>query len=188
MKFSRSLMILISTLLGVAVFFFKPRKARAPIVDSEKSLYPGTSISIQPGDLLFTPIGKSESKFVGHVGIVNLKHKVVHSIPAGIVEDQVSDYFRKFRSISIFSPKVPIVGRNAAGYLEDLTEKYPRADYRILTPLGSVNHEQYCTKIVWQAYQFGAGVNLGHLRDQARAIHPEFLKDHRHLERKATKL
>ncbi|MCA0983129.1 hypothetical protein LCL89_03595 [Halobacillus yeomjeoni] len=162
-----------------------PTRMRSNVQLPNGSFYPGTDIEIEPGDLLFTPIGKSESKYVGHVGIVNGNLKVVHSIPAGLALDEVPAYFQKFRSITIFSPVESDVGRNTASFLDALYDAYPRAVYRVMTPLGFDWHEQYCTKIVWQAYYYGSGINLGSYSPHARAIHPELLKDRRYLKIKA---
>ncbi|WP_085505005.1 YiiX/YebB-like N1pC/P60 family cysteine hydrolase [Thalassobacillus devorans] len=187
-KLPRLITFLFSIIAGTIVFLARPRKARAPIVHDNPETYPGTNVAILPGDLLFSPIGQSESKYVGHVGIVNHNREVIHSIPSGLMKDTMHSYFHKFRSITIYSPKDPDVGRKAADYLENLYEKYPKANYRIRTPLGSTDHEQYCTKIVWQSYYYGAGVNLRNLPPSRIAIHPEWLKDKKVLERKARNL
>lgn len=178
--------------LGLVATFFsyitRPKKKRPPISNGERNIYPGTDLQAKPGDLLFTPIGKSESKFVGHVGIVNHKYEVVHSVPSGLIADSLNEYFHKFRYISVYSPIDPLSGVDAAHYVEALVDKHPSAQYRIFTSLGESHHEQYCTKIVWQAYYYGAGINLGHFSGMAKGIHPEFLKDDRYLKRKAKKL
>ncbi|MFG6115896.1 YiiX/YebB-like N1pC/P60 family cysteine hydrolase [Halobacillus sp. MO56] len=188
MKKTSVLTFLLSLATGLFVFLFRPRKARAPIVHHDPAMYPGTNLTISPGDLLFSPIGQSESKYVGHVGIVNLHKEVIHSIPSGLMKDSISRYFQKFRSISIYTPNEPEVGVKAADYLEELYRKYPTAAYRIMTPLGSKDHEQYCSKIVWQAYYYGAGVNLKNLSPSRKAIHPEWLKDSTFLTRNAKNL
>ncbi len=166
------------------ITYLMRKTERAALPSGESFIYPGTDLKAKPGDLLFTPIGKSESKYVGHVGIVNGENKVVHSVPSGLVTDSLDRYFRKFRSISIYSPKDEKTGEDTAHYLESLVSKYPSAKYRIFTPLERIDHEQYCTKIVWQAYFYGAGVNLGGLSGKARGIHPKILKDKRNLVRK----
>ncbi|MFC7060360.1 hypothetical protein [Halobacillus seohaensis] len=177
--------LLLGIIAGVLTLFIRPKKVYSPTHHHDPTTYPGTTLFIKPGDLLFSPIGKSESKYVGHVGIVNNDHKVIHSIPAGLMKDTVADYFRKFRLITIYSPENPTIGVKASDYLEYLYITYPRANYRFFTPLGSLNHEQYCTKIVWQSYYFGSGVNLGNHSIKSKAIHPHFLKDLRFLEQRS---
>ncbi|GGF10059.1 hypothetical protein GCM10010954_05710 [Halobacillus andaensis] len=176
--------LLISILAGMALLLTRPKKVTAPVIQEDEACYPGTNIKIKPGDLLFSPIGKSESKYVGHVGIVNHEDKVVHSVPAGLIQDSVVNYCRKFRSITVFAPKTPFLGIQAADYLKTLYEKHSRAAYRVFTPLGSSDEVQYCTKTVWQCYMYGADVNLGNLSKEAKAIHPQFLKDKKYLIKK----
>ncbi|MFZ0370032.1 MAG: hypothetical protein WAM07_10610 [Halobacillus sp.] len=174
--------IILAVFAGVAAYAVKPGKVQAPTNENMISLtYPGTNIIITPGDLLFTPIGKSESKYAGHVGIVNSRREVIHSIPSGLMKDPISRYFNKFRSITIFSARDPETGMKACIYLDHLHTTYPKADYKVFTPLGYNDHEQYCTKIVWQSYYYGAGINLGRLSEHSLAIHPILLKDKRHL-------
>ncbi|KHE67128.1 YiiX/YebB-like N1pC/P60 family cysteine hydrolase [Halobacillus sp. BBL2006] len=170
-----------ATSLSILVYLFRPKRAQAPVIQKNSSTYPGSSILIQPGDLLFSPIGKRESKFIGHVGIVNHQKEVVHSIPAGLTKDNVFNYYQKFRSIKIYRPRSPEIGISAGDYVQNLYNDYSNADYRIMPPLVTASHQQYCTKIVWQAYYFGAGVNLGDFNGSAKAIHPELLKDRRFL-------
>ncbi len=184
----RKRLVLLGLIAGIITFLARPKTKRAPFPSGALTIYPGTNLESKPGDLLFTPIGKSESKFVGHVGIVNFNKEVVHSIPNGLVTDSLKEYFQKFRLISVYSPINEKIGEDAAHYLEALVEKHPTAQYRIFTPLGAAAHEQYCTKIVWQSYYYGAGINLGEFSGQAKGIHPEFLKDSRYLERKAKNL
>ncbi|WP_181349610.1 hypothetical protein [Thalassobacillus sp. CUG 92003] len=175
-------------LLSGLILLVRPKKAQAPSSGNDEECYPGTAIAIQPGDLLFSPIGKRDSKYVGHVGMVDHHRNIVHSIPAGLVHDTIADFFRKFRAITIYAPKNIEMGKRAADYLEDLYTTYPHTEYRVFTPLKHMPNAQYCTKIVWQCYYYGAHVNLGRLMGQARAIHPVFLKDGRFLHRKGRRL
>ncbi|MFG6148780.1 hypothetical protein [Halobacillus sp. B23F22_1] len=176
--------LLISILTGFTFLLTRPKKVTAPIKQEDPAYYPGTNIKIKPGDLLFSPIGKSESKYVGHVGIVNHENKVVHSVPAGLVQDSVVNYCRKFRSITVFAPNTPFLGIQAADYLRTLYKEHPKAVYKVFTPLGNSDEVQYCTKTVWQCYMYGADVNLGNLSKEARAIHPQLLKDKKNLTKK----
>ncbi|WP_167360068.1 hypothetical protein [Halobacillus dabanensis] len=162
----------------------RPRRGYAPYTQQRAQFYPGSGIDILPGDLLFSPIGRKESRFVGHVGIVDTKKEVIHSVPAGIIKDSMERYFNKFNKITLFSPLDQSLGQQAAQYAEKLLYDYPKAAYRIWTPLGDRDGEQYCTKIVWQSYRYGAGVNLGQLTNKAKAVHPQRLKDRRYITRK----
>lgn len=177
----RVFFILLAVLSAITL---RPRRVYNPNVQEKDPFYPGSDIDILPGDLLFSPIGRKESRYVGHVGIVNTNKEVIHSVPAGIIKDSIPNYFHKFNKITLFSPNEQHVGQKAAQYAEKLLYNYPKAAYRIWTPLGDRNGEQYCTKIVWQSYLYGAGVNLGQLTNKAKAIHPQRLKDQRYLTRK----
>lgn len=59
---------------------------------------------VLPGDVLFSPVGKRESKYVGHIGIVTTDKKVLHSIPAGLMKDEPDAYKRKFRKVAHYRP------------------------------------------------------------------------------------
>ncbi|MGI8315253.1 hypothetical protein [Halobacillus mangrovi] len=177
----KSFFAVLAFMISLLGYIFLPKKVKAPTIHTNPDTYPGTDITIEPGDLLFSPLGKSESKYVGHVGMVNHAKKVVHSIPAGLVQDDVLSYYHKFRSIKIYAPRVYSHGHLAATYLEKLYLDHKNAHYRIMTPIGSKTDEQYCTKIVWQSYYYGAGVNLGDFSQKAKAIHPELLKDRNYI-------
>ncbi|WP_281975526.1 hypothetical protein [Halobacillus litoralis] len=171
--------------LGLLPFYLRPKKVQAPmIMQHDTTCYPGSDISILPGDVLFSPIGRKESRYVGHVGIVTENNEVVHSIPAGLARDSVELYFHKFKRVSIYSPFDPSAGEKACEHLEYLYHTNKHANYRIMTPIGSRNYEQYWTKIIWQAYFHGAGINLGKISQRSKAVHPERLKDRRHLRKK----
>lgn len=137
-----------------------------------------------PGDLLFSPIGRQESRYVGHVGIVSTDGYVVHSIPSGLIKDPVDHYYRKFRIVTVYQSDQTGSGKQAAAYVERLFQRYPHASYKMNTPLGKEDSAQYCTKLVWQSYYYGAGINLGHLSHKMRAVHPALLKKNRQLKKK----
>ncbi|REJ09634.1 YiiX/YebB-like N1pC/P60 family cysteine hydrolase [Halobacillus trueperi] len=178
----KKLILFVSTVLMAMII--KPKKIVAPVIQEHEHLYPGTNLSITPGDLLFSPIGKKESRYIGHVGIVTKDNKVIHSIPSGVVQDQMEAYFNKFSNIRIYSAQDRKSGGAAADYAVKLQREHPDANYKIWTPLSTINEEQYCTKIVWQSYYFGAGVNLGKIYPHAKSVHPERLKDRRYLSKK----
>ncbi|UOQ42872.1 hypothetical protein MUN89_12965 [Halobacillus salinarum] len=162
----------------------RPKKTVSPGAEPHPELYPSTRIRIEPGDLLFSPIGKRESKYVGHVGMVGSDKRVVHSIPSGLIKDEVPDYFKKFRSITIFSPNNSEKAIEACTQLEILFGQHTNAVYRLFTSLNDNYHEQYCSKLVWLSYYNGAGINLGSFSGKVRAVHPALLKDRRFLVKK----
>ncbi|PBB05978.1 YiiX/YebB-like N1pC/P60 family cysteine hydrolase [Salimicrobium humidisoli] len=160
----------LATFLSVFLFF-KPRKVAAP------TSRPG----LQPGDLLFSPIGEKDSFYIGHVGIVTEDDCVIHSIPKGLKKDEADHFFRKFARLSLYRARDEEAGVRAAAFAERIYESNPRAPYRFFTDLKDTGDKQYCTKLVWQAYYYGAGIKLNNYPLFARALHPEFIKDLRHL-------
>ncbi|WP_027954332.1 hypothetical protein [Halobacillus kuroshimensis] len=160
--------------LIVPIFLFilyRPKRVHSCTFDPSEVL---------PGDVLFSPIGKRESKYVGHAGIVTTDKKVLHSIPSGLIKDEPDVYKRKFRRVSHYRAHEKDTGLRSAAFAGYLHQRYPEALYRIHTPLNGPDDVQYCTKIVWQSY-YAAGVNLGSLPEKARAVHPLWLKDSKHL-------
>ncbi|MBA2173975.1 hypothetical protein H0266_03580 [Halobacillus locisalis] len=153
-----------------------PKKAYAPARARTQLL---------PGDLLFSPIGRQESRYVGHVGIVSKDGYVVHSVPSGLMKDPVDHYYRKFRVVSVYRADESDAGQQASAYVESLFRRFPNALYKVNTPLGTDDAVQYCTKIVWQSYYYGAGINLGRLPSKMRAVHPSLLKRKRQLKKKS---
>ncbi|MCA0968994.1 hypothetical protein LCM20_00150 [Halobacillus litoralis] len=144
-----------------------------------KKAYAPTSFNSthRPGDLLFSPVGRRESKYVGHVGIVTTDEHVIHSVPAGLVKDPLEHYYEKFmRRIDVYAPHELEVGHEAALYAESLYKQFPSALYKVNTGLGSTPEIQYCTKVVWQSFYYGAGINLGELPLTLKAVHPILLK------------
>ncbi|SIS58108.1 YiiX/YebB-like N1pC/P60 family cysteine hydrolase [Salimicrobium flavidum] len=156
----------------LAVFLFiKPKKVLAPRSQPE----------VKPGDLLFSPLGQKDSFYIGHVGIVTEDMSVIHSIPKGLKKDDVDHFFGKFKRLSLYRSKSEEAGTRSAAFALHLYESNTKAPYRFFTKLKETDGEQYCTKLVWQAYYYGAGINLKKFPLYARAIHPEFVKDSRHL-------
>ncbi|AKG05457.1 hypothetical protein AAV35_012215 [Salimicrobium jeotgali] len=158
------------TFLNV-LLFLKPRKAAAPTPRPE----------LKPGDLLFSPIGEKDSFYIGHVGIVTEDDSVIHSIPKGLKKDDADHFFRKFARLSLYRARDEEAGARAAAFAKRIYESNPRAPYRFFTDLKNTGGKQYCTKLVWQAYYYGAGIKLKNFPLFARALHPELIKDSRHL-------
>ncbi|WP_347861656.1 YiiX/YebB-like N1pC/P60 family cysteine hydrolase [Salimicrobium sp. PL1-032A] len=157
--------------LSAALLFFRPTKVQAPRQRPD----------VFPGDLLFSPLGERDSFYIGHVGIVTEDGHVIHSIPKGVKKDGVDRYFNKFNHLTLYRPKNEQAGLQAAAYANRIYETNGQAPYRFFTTLEDKDGEQYCTKLVWQAYYFGAGVNLKNHSLMKKAIHPEFIKDRRFL-------
>ncbi|CDQ19600.1 Permuted papain-like amidase enzyme, YaeF/YiiX, C92 family [Halobacillus karajensis] len=175
-------LLLISFIM--VIFFIKAKKVFAPVHQEKSPKYPQSMRTLLPGDLLFSPIGRKESRYIGHVGIVNSNYKVVHSVPAGVIQDCLEDYFQKFSKIKVLSPLDKKAGKAAGEYALKLQSVHSKAMYKIRTPIGYSNQYQYCTKIVWQSYFYGAGINLGGLSITSKSVHPLRIKDRRYLMQK----
>ncbi|RWZ60358.1 hypothetical protein EQV77_03435 [Halobacillus fulvus] len=163
---------LLTVIVSISAVLLTRKKVKAPTAAASTGRIPA-------GSLLFSPIGKRESKYVGHVGIVTEDQHVIHSVPAGIIKDPLKLYEQKFRLIERYAPHDLSAGIKAAEFADHLHQTYPRALYRIRTPLDAKPSEQYCTKIVWQAYKEGAGLNIRALPSKSMAVHPYLLKSSR---------
>ncbi|MCT6923477.1 YiiX/YebB-like N1pC/P60 family cysteine hydrolase [Metasolibacillus sp.] len=121
--------------------------------------YPGTSTLIQSGDILYS--NKSIATFyAGHIAIVGTDFQVKHTLPLTPRASQsVQSYFNQFDDIYLIKP----LNATAA-------QRYQAAQWAT-NNLNNISHysfngnlsvisANYCSKFVWQAYQFGASVDI----------------------------
>lgn len=118
---------------------------------------------LEPGDILITN-GTTVPYLPGHAAIAVSSNAIVHIPGPGQTPEKVSRtlfknmYIDRFSDwIKIYRPKNPEHGRKA-GEWADNTYIYgsgKNAKYTITNDLYSID-ETYCSKIVWQAYRFGA--------------------------------
>lgn len=117
--------------------------------------------SLERGDVIITN-ATSSAGLTGHAGIAVSKAEILHiegpgkkpsiinttewkkKYPSGII-----NWTKVYRSVS------PINGSRAAQWARN-TYRSSNATYKITMDLAST-HETYCSKIVWQAYYYGAG-------------------------------
>lgn len=130
----------------------------------DTNLYPGTTIPMMPGDVLYSKktLGGS-TQIVGHVAIVGPDLKVYHSSPAGDGSgktDSISMYQGRHdhgEEILVYRPKkgAPQAATWARNNIGKVKEYYinPLAKLSTISP-------NYCSKFVWQAFYFGSGIDL----------------------------
>lgn len=158
--------------------------------DAEAATYPGTSITVQPGDVLYT--AKDTTDYLtGHVAIVNDYNRVVHAPGTGnpgLESTSVSTFFRDFHTIDVWRARSSSRGEDAAQHSRTLFYNYGNSDYTVFTPLAGNFYDQYCTKVVWQAYYYGASVNLGDISLTKYTVPPTWVLDSEYLRKVANNL
>lgn len=121
--------------------------------------YPGTNVTMRPGDVLHSPKSTS-TNFVGHVAIVGPDLKLRHSHPQGPGRSEtLESYLTWFAPGDKFTILRPRNGGGAAAAtwsvnnINKLTSYYLPAQLHVI-PLN------YCSKFVWQAYYYGEQKDL----------------------------
>ncbi|WP_236645931.1 YiiX/YebB-like N1pC/P60 family cysteine hydrolase [Brevibacillus sp. VP] len=128
-----------------------------------EATYPNSRVEIMPGDILITN-NTSSKGLTGHAAIVVDTENVVILGPGFNPEkNPIKRFFRKNVSKK-YGTKVVRYNRTkirnkAADWAEWYVNKYDDADYAI-SDLYNYKYKTYCSKIVWNAYYFGAGVRL----------------------------
>lgn len=128
-----------------------------------------SSYTPQAGDILVTKNTqcKSGSKctgITGHSGIILNNWDVLHIQGPGYKPTRISrsQWFSKYSSTKVVRPNNSSEGFSAASwaynfYVAGSGRNY---DYDVRTGLNSFDGLTYCSKLVWQAYENGAGKNL----------------------------
>ncbi len=116
--------------------------------------------SLRKGDIIISN-GTSSFGLTGHSGIAISENDILHIVGIGYTPDIISrerfysNYIKKSSDwIKIYRPNVYLYGSKAANWAERVY-RYSNATYKINTDIYSTN-ETYCSKIVFQAYKFGA--------------------------------
>lgn len=126
--------------------------------------YPGTNADILPGDILYST--KSlfvHTAVVGHVGIIGNDKKVYHVSPAGSIAgkaDTLKTYRERHGSkerIYIYRPTTG--GSKAASWASNNIKSMETYSIVNAGKLSSLN-PNYCSKFIWQAFYYGAGIEL----------------------------
>ncbi|PQP82149.1 hypothetical protein C0Q44_21105 [Paenibacillus sp. PCH8] len=117
-------------------------------------------MKLEPGDIVYTPSSES-TYYAGHMGIIGLDGKVYHVHPYGpVFADSLDWYLTRFYEgdrFIVFRSRLNQAGVKAAEWVH---AHYKQVKfYRLQTNLHSIEHN-YCSKFIYQAYQFTSGVDL----------------------------
>ncbi|WP_094700709.1 YiiX/YebB-like N1pC/P60 family cysteine hydrolase [Brevibacillus laterosporus] len=139
------------------------KKITPTVVDSGY-YYPGTNIAVRIGDVLVTN-NTSSAGLTGHAGIVNDNYEVTSIAGYGYHPENTSieQWFREYPNEKVYRYNG---GKrdayNAGNWARLYVKNYKNATYGLTAKLSSFT-QTYCSKIVWQAYYYGADINF---RDQ----------------------
>ncbi|WP_340398751.1 hypothetical protein [Paenibacillus sp. FSL H8-0079] len=117
-------------------------------------------MKLEPGDIVYTPSSES-TYYAGHMGIIGLDGKVYHVHPYGpVFADSLDWYLTRFYEgdrFIVFRSRLNEAGMKAAGWVQDHYKQVKF--YRLQTNLRSIERN-YCSKFIYQAYQFTSGLDL----------------------------
>lgn len=129
------------------------------------TFYPGINTQVTAGDILITT-DTSYGGITGHTGIVTEDLQVAHIAGFGKHPDKVplSFWFDTYSNTTIYRLKSGVIGwrtraYNAGSWASNYTKYYSDAEYVITNDLLDKT-ETYCSKLVWQAYHYGANLDL----------------------------
>lgn len=160
---------MIKRLFSTAILMMMMFALIVPTQAFAATYYPGTTITVQAGDILYSSKGW-QTAFVGHIAIVGNDGKVYHSTPAvsdGGAVDTLSNYFSRFSSGSSvkiyrfdpgwYGPYLQPI--QAAQWAQDHINEVE--DYDIWNGGDFTDISQnYCSKFVWQAFWYGANYEI----------------------------
>ncbi|MGA4713693.1 YiiX/YebB-like N1pC/P60 family cysteine hydrolase [Bacillus safensis] len=148
--------LITATLITIiaTTFIFSPKtEAAAPKVKS--------------GDILVTPVGPV-AKITGHAGMVaNDGKSVIHIAGPGYHPRKISlsSWKKRFKNTQVVRYKDAAKAKKAAIWAEKnfIKGKYKNISYNI-SPGVYHFRSTYCSKLVWQAYHYGANVDFKVMR------------------------
>ncbi len=127
--------------------------------------YPGsTTVQIKPGDMLVTN-NTSSNGLTGHAAIVIDTVYCVETLGPGYYPQKttISDFFRKNSTSSTWVKVVrhsnTSAATNAAKWAASYVSTHSSTPY-VIEDLYNYDKSTYCSKIVHNAYYYGAGVKL----------------------------
>ena len=128
---------------------------------SGAAYYPGSSVTVRPGDIMVSN-STSSSGFTGHAGIVvDYSGSVVSiagygSYPA---KYSLSTWFSRYPNEKVVRLSDASPGQAAATWASNYVVNYSHVPYGI-SDLALPYKTTYCSKLVWNAYYFGANYTL----------------------------
>ncbi|MCR8996519.1 YiiX/YebB-like N1pC/P60 family cysteine hydrolase [Brevibacillus halotolerans] len=159
-----SVSLIFTGALGVSASEIERQKINKPEDVPVEATYPNSRVEIKPGDILITN-NTSSKGLTGHAAIVIDTENVVEILGPGFhpQKNPIKRFFGKNVSKK-YGTKVVRYNRTkirnqAADWAEWYVKKYDDVEYAI-SDLYNYKYKTYCSKIVWNAYYFGAGVRL----------------------------
>ncbi|GAB3054205.1 hypothetical protein [Virgibacillus ainsalahensis] len=138
------------------------KKEDQAITDDPVHIYPGTSIPMQRGDVIYSHKTARSSFVVGHEGIVGEDFRIYHVNARRRYghSDSMPIYLsrhKKGERLTILRYKNAHFARKAGKWAKKNIDKVNRYTYsRILNDI----EKNYCSKFIWQAYYFGSEGNI----------------------------
>lgn len=141
---------------------------------NQMKTYPYSHLSMKPGDILYSPIGRS-TYFVGHTVIIGTDLQVKESLPRRPSGNSLSietfwSRHNKGDMITLLRAKEGqlAAAKWATDYVQAV-KSYHLGNYDIQNLA-----KNYCSKFVVQAYYFGANIKLASKLN--RFIPPQYLR------------
>jgi len=143
--------------------------------------YPNSNIEVKQGDILYSTIGRS-TYYVGHTVMIGSDYLVKESIPGkpsghSLTINQMWNRHRKGDKITLL--RAPSGAQAAAKWVTENLASVK--DYWILNSNIKNREKNYCSKLIVQAYYYGANVKLTNVLN--RFISPQYLKYTKNLEK-----
>ncbi|WP_373894482.1 hypothetical protein ACUL41_19110 [Virgibacillus natechei] len=130
--------------------------------DDPVHIYPGTTILMQPGDVIYSHKLALSSFIVGHEGIVGENFKIYHVNGRGSYghSDSMPIYLsrhKKGEKLTVLRYEEAVIARKAAKWAKRNIEQVRK--YMYTRSLADIERN-YCSKYIWQAYYFGSEDNI----------------------------
>lgn len=135
--------------------------------------YPFSNIAMLPGDILYSTIGRS-TYYVGHTVIVGTDYLMKEAIPgkpSGHTLSVEQFWFRHHPGDKITLMRSQVGATEAATWATD--HLHLVQDYHVFNTNIQTIEKNYCSKLIVQAYYYGANVKLTNVLN--RFISPQFL-------------
>ncbi|WP_322906793.1 hypothetical protein [Paenibacillus campi] len=128
--------------------------------------YPGTSVAIRAGDVLVSN-NTSSNGLTGHAGIVVNDQGSVATINGYnkfLTLEGITTWKSKNTNTKVMRYSNSGAATQAGNWAKSYINNYKsQVTYGLINTIGVYEKETYCSKIVWDAYYFGANISIdGH--------------------------
>ncbi|WP_242066096.1 YiiX/YebB-like N1pC/P60 family cysteine hydrolase [Brevibacillus laterosporus] len=164
LMFLMSVSLIFTGALGVSASETEGQKINKPEDVPVEATYPNSRVEIKPGDILITSNTISKG-LTGHAAIVVDTENVVEILGTGYnpEKNSIKSFFRKNvgkkYGTKVVRHNRTKIRNQAADWADWYVRKYSDVEYSI-SDLYNYKYKTYCSKIVWNAYYFGADVRL----------------------------